>query len=92
MDRAVFCTKKTFKTICRLQLLCLLLGCALPCARGACTGSFEGSSTHGSPRLVTYRPKLVDRSTNEVGVFVLSRKFKTAAAFPTKNRWVQSAL
>ena len=67
MDRAVIFSRSKFKTKCSLFLSCLLLQWALVCASSASGADF--------PRLVTYRPKDVDRSTHD-GVFVLSCKWK----------------
>ena len=66
MDKAASFHQSIFRTICSLSWLCLLLQCAFVSADSA-------SSSTDLPRLVTYRPGDVDRSTHN-GVFVLSCK------------------
>ena len=69
MDKAALSTRKTFRTKCNLaQLLCLLAG---PLRAAGEAGS--GLVLLGTPSLVTYRPKIVERSTRD-DAFVLSRK------------------
>ena len=72
MDKVDTAPKKTFRTICRAPRVCLL-GCVL-LSVGVCTGN----SSYSSPYLITYRPELVDRSTDG-GVFVLSGKLCKSA-------------
>ena len=72
MDKAALSTRKTFRTKCNLaQLLCLLAG-LLPSLRAAGEAG-SGLVLLGAPSLVTYRPKIVERSTRD-DAFVLSRK------------------
>jgi Mg2+/Co2+ transporter CorB len=83
MDKAARSPKETFRTRCSLlQLLCLLGG-LLPFARVSYAAG-SGKSVPGSPSLVVYRPKFVERSTQD-GAFVISTGQEAVLLFYGEN-------